>query len=186
MKPASRIPRRARLAIALLAAVLAGPASAQGAKDPFAALDVQRLVAPPPAPDVVFRSLEGVDRHLGDLRGKVVLLGFFTTWRPNCRREAPAKASLYERFRTRGLEMVGISLGERPDAVRGFASEFGIRFPLWIDPEGRGPAAFGVLGHPNTILIDRQGRVVGRVRGERDWGTDEARRLVELLLGSGP
>jgi hypothetical protein len=40
------------------------------------------------------------------------------------------------------------------------------------------------MGHPNTILIDRAGRLVGRVRGERDWRTDDARRLVETLLGS--
>lgn len=71
---------------------------------------------------------------------------------------------------------------ETPDAIRSFAKEFGIAFPLWIDPEGRSPAAFGVFAHPNTILIDRAGRIVGRVRGERDWSTEDARRLVETLL----
>lgn len=78
-----------------------------------------------------------------------------------------------------------MGLRESAEAVRRFAKEFGIRFPLWIDPDGRSPAAFGVWGHPNTILIDRAGRVVGRIRGERDWDTAEARRLVEALLGSG-
>ena len=75
-----------------------------------------------------------------------------------------------------------MGLRETPEAVRAFAREFGIEHPLWIDPDGQSPAAFGVWGHPNTILIDRDGRVVGRVRGERDWDTDEARRLVEVLL----
>ena len=82
--------------------------------------------------------------------------------------------------------MVGIGLRESPEAVRAFAREFGIGFPLWLDSEGRSPAAFGVFGHPNTILIDRAGRVVGRIRGERDWSTEDARRLVERLLGTGP
>jgi peroxiredoxin len=77
---------------------------------------------------------------------------------------------------------VGVGLNETPDAIRSFAKEFGIRFPLWIDSEGRSPAAFGVWAHPNTILIDRAGRIVGRVRGERDWSTEDARRLVEALL----
>ena len=81
--------------------------------------------------------------------------------------------------------MVGIGLSETPEAVRGFAKEFGIGFPLWIDPEGRSPAAFGVWGHPNTILIDRDGRVVGRIRGERDWSSWDARQLVESLLRAG-
>ena len=78
-----------------------------------------------------------------------------------------------------------MGLRENPETIRRFTEEFGIRFPLWIDPEGRSPVAFGVWGHPNTIVSDRSGRVGGRVRGERDWGTDEARRLVELLLANG-
>jgi peroxiredoxin len=82
------------------------------------------------------------------------------------------------------VEVVGVGLGEDASAVRGFARELGLRFPLWIDPEGRTARAFGVWGHPNTILIDRSGRVVGRVRGERAWDTDEARRLVQALLAS--
>lgn len=58
----------------------------------------------------------------------------------------------------------------------------GVGFPLWIDAEGRTPVAFGVWGHPSTILIDRAGRMIGRVRGERDWSSEDARRLVETLL----
>jgi peroxiredoxin len=80
--------------------------------------------------------------------------------------------------------VIGVDLGESAQAARGFAREFGLRFPLWLDPEGRSSAAFGVWGHPNTILIDRAGRMVGRVRGERNWRTDDARRLVETLVGS--
>ena len=79
---------------------------------------------------------------------------------------------------------MGVGLRENAAALRAFAREFGIEFPLWIEPQGRSPAAFGVWGHPSTILIDRAGTVVGRVRGERDWDTDAARRLVESLLGT--
>lgn len=77
-----------------------------------------------------------------------------------------------------------MDVAESAEDARGFGREFGLGFPLWLDPHGRSLAAFGVVGHPNTILIDRAGRVVGRVRGERDWRTDNARRLIEVLLGS--
>ena len=79
--------------------------------------------------------------------------------------------------------MVSVDLQEKVDVVRAFAEDFEIRFPLWIDRSGRGPAAFGVRGHPHTVLIDRAGRIVGRVLGERDWTTPEAFQLVEWLLG---
>ena len=79
---------------------------------------------------------------------------------------------------------MGVGLKETPAAIRSFTREFRIDFPIWIDSEGRSPAAFGVWGHPNTILIDREGRIVGRVRGERDWATDDARRMVEALLSA--
>ncbi len=91
---------------------------------------------------------------------------------------------LSERFKDRGVVIVGVALHEPAETVRAFAKEFRIGFPLWMDPDGRSPAAFGVYGHPATILIDRAGRIVGRARGERDWATADARRLVEALLAS--
>lgn len=69
--------------------------------------------------------------------------------------------------------------------VAQFQDDFGITFPLWIDRTGQGPAAFGVRGHPNTVLIDRTGRIVGRILGERDWSSPKARALVEWLVKQG-
>ena len=81
--------------------------------------------------------------------------------------------------------MVGVSLRETAETVREWGEDFDVGFPLWLDPEGRSLAAFGVPGHPSTILIDRAGRIVGRVPGERDWSTPQARRLVEWLFKQG-
>lgn len=75
-----------------------------------------------------------------------------------------------------------MSLRETPGTVREWGAGAGIGFALWVDPTGETPLAFGVRGHPSTVLIDRQGRIVGRVPGERDWNAPEARRLVEWLL----
>jgi peroxiredoxin len=75
-----------------------------------------------------------------------------------------------------------VNLGEDGDTVRRFAEQFGISFPLLLDHAERSPRLFGLRGHPNTVLIDRKGRVVGLVRGERDWQGDAARRLIRQLL----
>lgn len=81
--------------------------------------------------------------------------------------------------------MLGVNLGEDPETVRKFARDHGIPFPLLLDREGESPRLFGLWAHPNTVLIDREGRVIGLVRGERDWGSETARRLVRRLLEEG-
>jgi hypothetical protein len=78
--------------------------------------------------------------------------------------------------------MVSVSLREPAAAVREWGEDFDVGFPLWLDPGGGTPAAFGVHGHPSTVLIDREGRIVGRLPGERRWNSPEARRLIEWLL----
>ena len=100
-------------------------------------------------------------------------------------REAPAKAALDRQFRSQGLQVIGVNLGEDAETVRKFARDHGIMFPLLLDREGESPRLFGLWAHPNTVLIDRKGRVVGLVRGERDWASEPARRLVQQLLEEG-
>ena len=78
--------------------------------------------------------------------------------------------------------MVSVSLREPADTVREWGEDFDVGFLLWLDPGGETPVALGVRGHPSTVLIDRDGRIVGRVPGERSWSSPEARRLVEWLL----
>ena len=81
--------------------------------------------------------------------------------------------------------MVNVDLQEARDVVAQFQDDFGIPFPVWIDRTGQAPRAFGVRGHPSTVLIDREGRIVGRILGERDWRSPEAHQLVEWLLRQG-
>ena len=78
-----------------------------------------------------------------------------------------------------------MNLDEDREAVWKFAIEMDIPFPLLLDREGQSPRLFGLWAHPNTVLIDRKGKVVGLVRGERDWQSEAARRLVQQLLEEG-
>ncbi len=89
---------------------------------------------------------------------------------------------MFREFQSRHLVMVGVSLRESPETMRAWGVDVDVRFPLWLDPGGETPTAFGVRGHPNTVLIDRAGRIVGRVLGERDWASPAARMLIEWLL----
>ena len=89
---------------------------------------------------------------------------------------------LSRQFGGKGLAVVGVSLGEDGEAVRRFAERLGVQFPLLLDREGRSLERFGLRGHPNTVLIDRRGQLVGLVRGERDWQGEPAKRLIRFLL----
>ena len=78
--------------------------------------------------------------------------------------------------------MFGVNLEEQPEAVLAFRQNFGIPFPLLLDREGKVQKLLGVRGHPSTVFIDRKGRIVGRILGERDWQSEAARHLVRSLL----
>lgn len=75
-----------------------------------------------------------------------------------------------------------MNLAEDRETVRKWAAKQEIPFLLLLDEIGDTPRLFGLWGHPNTVLINRNGQVVGLVRGERDWRSEAARRLVRHLL----
>jgi len=179
--------RLSRLAVLLLLAapaVGAGPMERTAVDDLFDAMRANRVAPPVSAPDVTLPALDGGSIRLSDLKGHVVIVGFFVTGCPSCLREAPARSSLSRKFKTEGLEVLGVNLEEEPDAVDAFGRAFGIPFPLLLDRDGQTQKLFGLKGHPSTALIDRHGRIVGRILGERNWASSAAHRLVRWLLES--
>ncbi|OGB88367.1 MAG: hypothetical protein A3G35_11460 [candidate division NC10 bacterium RIFCSPLOWO2_12_FULL_66_18] len=94
----------------------------------------------------------------------------------------PAKELLHRGFSPQGLAVVGVSIGESAAAVRRFRQEFGITYPLLMDEKDEVTPRFNARGHPTTILIGRDGRIIGRIPGERDWGVEAARDLARWLL----
>jgi len=79
--------------------------------------------------------------------------------------------------------MIGVDLQEEPAAVEAFGKGLGIPFPLAVEREDRVKKVFGLpSGCPSTVLIDRGGRIVGRILGARDWGSDAAGELLRALL----
>ena len=123
-----------------------------------------------PAPDYRAVTLDGDSVSLGQSRGRVVLLNVWATWCHPCREEIPVLQALHDRYASRGLELVGVSVDARgeEDTIREFASDFRMTYPLWLDPDERVQSTFLAIGVPATFLIDREGvlrwRHVGPVR----------------------
>ena len=80
------------------------------------------------------------------------------------------------------MAVLAISFKEPEDLVKDFQKEFKLSFPVLFDTQGKVSEKYEFRGHPATFLIDRKGFLVGKVLGERDWSSAEARALVTGLL----
>ena len=89
---------------------------------------------------------------------------------------------LHREFGAQGLSVIGINAREGAAAVRVYAKELGLTFPLILDPSGKINSAYGVIGLPTTFLISRDGRPVALAIGPRDWNGEPARALIPALL----
>jgi peroxiredoxin len=98
----------------------------------------------------------------------------------------PSVNRLYSELRAQGLEVLLISFRESPDLVKRTVRERGYVAPVLLDESGDVTGVkYGVWGPPTVYLLDRQGRLLARGAGPRDWSRPEARRLLEELL-TGP
>ena len=89
---------------------------------------------------------------------------------------------LHREFAAQGLSVVGINAREGTEAIRGYAKEINLTFPLVLDPKGEINAAYGVIGLPTTFLVGRDGRAVARTVGPRDWQSAPAKAIIQALL----
>lgn len=149
----------------------------------LAKLGVQRYIGMVEAADFELPDLGGKQVRLSTFRGTLVFLNFWATWCPACRAEMPSMEKLYKAFKDKGLVMLAVSSDAGGAKVVGpFMQDYRLTFPALLDPDGRVTRMYQVRGIPTTYLIDREGRVIGRAVGARDWATPEAQRLIELLL----
>ena len=129
--------------------------------------------APRPLPELRFEDAEGRALSLADFRGKVVLLNIWATWCGPCRREMPTLDRLQAQLGGPEFEVVALSIDRAGlEVVREFYDEIGIeRLAMYIDSSGEAARDLGVLGLPTTLLVDRNGRELGRLIGPAEWDT---------------
>ena len=136
-----------------------------------------------PRPAFALPDLDGEQRSIAEWDGQVVLLNFWASWCPPCRREIPAFIDVQEDYRDQGLRIVGIAIDER-QAVVDFTDPMGVNYPILLGgDEGIGIAEsygnrMGVL--PYTVLIDRDGHIVDRWREELSY--EDVEKAIEPLL----
>ena len=130
------------------------------------------------AADFTLSRLGGGTITLSDYRGeKPVILDFFATWCPNCRRDMPKLSKLYEKYKDE-VEVIGVDLQESEGTVKKFIDSHNITFPIVFDPSGRTSYSYGVRYTNTHVLIDKEGNLVRLVSG--DISESDIKSLIEL------
>ncbi len=111
--------------------------------------------------DFTLTDLQGKTWTLKDLKGKVVLVNFWATWCPPCRKEMPDLNALYQRFKDQGFVILAIS-DEDVDKVKPFIAERNISYPVLLDPGRKVNQLFQVAGIPKSFVYNREGKLVAQ------------------------
>ena len=137
---------------------------------------------PKPIAEIRFEDDQGKAISLADFRGKVVLVNIWATWCGPCRREMPSLDRLQGLLGGADFQVVPLSIDRAGVAVvRKFYTEAGLRkLPIYIDTAGKVTRDLATVGVPVTLLLDREGRELGRLIGPAEW--DEP-AIVEFLKG---
>ena len=112
--------------------------------------------------DFALDDVSGQRVKLSDLRGHPVVVNFWATWCPPCRQELPALQSAYQRFRDKGVILVGVDLKENAETIQNFTTQFGLTYPLLLDRDGAVSERYQVRGIPTTVIVDADGVVRAR------------------------
>ena len=142
---------------------------------------------PAPAPGAVFTGPDGGEITLARFDGKLVVLNFWATWCAPCRREMPSLDRLQDTFGGERLEVVALSIDRGgAERVDPFFAQHGItRLKRYLDPRNAVGSAMDVRILPTTVLIDAEGREIGRLEGPAEWDAPEILAFLRDQLSGG-
>jgi peroxiredoxin len=135
-----------------------------------------------PAPDFTLNDMSGNPVTLSQLRGKVVILNFWSIWCGPCLAEMPSLNKLYLEFKDKGLIVLAIAEDPAEKPVKSYIQEKSIAFTILMDKDRKVYFKYSLFGIPVTFLIDKKGVIAEKFIGERDWSSSEMRGKVYNLL----
>lgn len=139
-------------------------------------------------PDIAFQDGSGAAKKLSDWKGRIALVNLWATWCAPCRKEMPDLAKLQKELGSNQFEVVAISVDRKgAEASGAFLAETGASsLQLYVEPQGAILNDLQAIGLPSTILVDRDGKEIGRLLGPADWASPEAIALMKAALAEAP
>ena len=136
-----------------------------------------------PAPNFTLPGLDGKMASLTDYKGKVVLLNIWATWCPPCVEEMPSMEKLYQELKDEGFEILAVSIDvSGAMAVLPFMEKHKLSFPALTDTKGDIKSFYQTTGVPESFIIDKEGVIVEKIIGPRDWATPSVIRYLRNLI----
>jgi len=119
---------------------------------------------------------------LSDYRGKVVLVNFWASWCPPCIYEMPELTNLKKHFADQPFEIIALNVGEKKYRVRKFVKLINFDLPVLLDTSSETFNSWGVKTLPTSFLLDANGQVRYRVRGNPGWENEQTKTMIEKLI----
>ncbi|MEM1234392.1 MAG: TlpA disulfide reductase family protein [Pseudomonadota bacterium] len=170
-----------------LAAAISANATDTAALEDMRQGDMRKLVfheAPQQVSQNAFYLPDESEHSLSNYEGKYVLVNFWATWCAPCRHEMPMLAELQSDFGGDDFEVVTIATGRnKVEGMMKFFEEIGVdNLPMYRDPKQSVAREMAVLGLPITVILDRDGQEIARMRGDADWASDNAKAIIAALI----
>jgi cytochrome c biogenesis protein CcmG/thiol:disulfide interchange protein DsbE len=158
---------RVVLILVLALSLLASAAPANGADKTAADFKLQDV-------------LVGKEYTLSQFRGKVVMINFFTFFCGPCREEMPDLNKIYNEYKDKGFQTLGIAISSDPTQIRFLVKQLGLNYPVLLGDDKVSKAYGDVAVVPTTFIIDKQGNIVHSIAGTRS--KEEFIKMVKALL----
>lgn len=149
--------------------------------------DMRKLIVhkePRPVSSRAFEDANGNAMTLADYQGKIVLLNFWATWCAPCRHEMPMLSELQTELGGDDFEVVTLSTGRGPlPAIQKFFESINVdNLPMHRDPKANLAREMAVHGLPVTVLLNRDGQEIGRLIGDAEWNSDNAKAILARVI----
>ncbi|MBI5044108.1 MAG: TlpA family protein disulfide reductase [Nitrospirae bacterium] len=136
-----------------------------------------------PAPDFALKDTSGKKISLSSYKGRVIMINFWATWCPPCRQEMPSMEALFKEYNKRGFEVLAISSDSQGEKiVKPFMEFYELTFSALMDADGEVHSLYGVTSIPTTYIVDKNGNIVQKIMGPRDWKDKNTKGMIEKLL----
>ena len=134
------------------------------------------------APDFKLVDIQGKQVSLSALKGKVVVLNFWATWCPPCKREIPDFVKTYEKYKNNGLVIIGVAVNSEIEEVKNLVKQYKITYPV-VMSNGSIEQAYGnITAVPTTFIIDKQGNLAPGGKKIGMFMEGELEKIVQPLL----